>query len=88
MDLARAGDRQRRHELGIVNIASLAGKAQLPGLAVYCASKHAVVGLTATVRAEVADTGVSAVPPSMVNTELSSGIPVPGPTSRRRSRSH
>ena len=73
-------ERGRGH---VVNIASLAGKQHLPGLAVYCASKHAVVGLTATVRAEVADTGVSvtAVLPSMVKTELSSGIAVPGPAS-------
>lgn len=65
----------------VVNVASLAGKTYLPGLAVYCASKHAVVGLTATVRAEVAPSGVSvsAVLPSMVKTELSAGIPVPGP---------
>lgn len=65
----------------VVNIASLAGKTYLPGLAVYCASKHAVVGLTATVRSEVAPSGVSvsAVLPSMVNTELSAGVPVPGP---------
>ncbi|AXQ31109.1 SDR family oxidoreductase [Solimonas sp. K1W22B-7] len=64
----------------IVNIASLAGKTHLPGLAVYCASKFAVVGLSASVRAEVADSGVSvsAVLPSMVKTELSAGIPVPG----------
>jgi hypothetical protein len=64
----------------IVNIASLAGKQSLPGLGVYCASKHAVVGLTAGVRAEVAATGVSvtAVLPSMVKTELAAGIPAPG----------
>ncbi|HZZ46815.1 MAG TPA: SDR family oxidoreductase [Pseudonocardia sp.] len=70
-------ERGRGH---VVNIASLAGKQHLPGLAVYCASKHAVVGLTATVRAEIADTGVSvsAILPSMVKTELASGIPVPG----------
>lgn len=80
MQLALPGmvERGRGH---VVNIASLAGKTYLPGLAVYCASKHAVVGLTATVRAEVASSGVSvsAVLPSMVKTELSAGIPVPGP---------
>ena len=35
----------------IVNIASQAGKAGLPGGATYCATKHAVVGLSEAVRA-------------------------------------
>lgn len=68
-------ERGRGH---VVNVASLAGKQHVPGLAVYCASKHAVVGLTATVRDEVASTGVSvsAVLPTLVKTELSSGVPL------------
>ncbi|TCJ93730.1 SDR family oxidoreductase [Nocardia alba] len=60
----------------IVNVASLAGKFPLKGLAVYNASKFAVVGLTAATRLEMDATGVSvsAVLPSAVRTELSSGI--------------
>ncbi|MEU4649397.1 SDR family oxidoreductase [Nocardia fluminea] len=60
----------------IVNVASLAGKFPLKGLAVYNASKYAVVGLTAATRLEMDATGVSvsAVLPSAVRTELSSGI--------------
>ncbi len=60
----------------ICNIASLAGKVPLKGLAVYNASKFAVVGLTAATRAEYASTGVSisAVLPSAVDTALASGI--------------
>lgn len=60
----------------VVNVASLAGKFPLKGLAVYNASKFAVVGLTAAARWELEDTGVSltAVLPSAVRTELSSGI--------------
>ncbi|MFD3707587.1 SDR family oxidoreductase [Nocardia sp. NPDC058658] len=60
----------------VVNIASLAGKFPLKGLAVYNASKFAVVGLTAATRLEMDATGVSvsAVLPSAVRTELSSGI--------------
>lgn len=60
----------------VVNVASLAGKFPLKGLAVYNASKFAVVGLTAATRLETARTGVSvsAVLPSAVDTELSSGI--------------
>lgn len=61
----------------IVNIASQAGKAGLPGGATYCATKHAVVGLSEAVRAELRDTGVevSVVMPAVVNTELGSGLP-------------
>ncbi|MFD3429866.1 SDR family oxidoreductase [Nocardia fluminea] len=60
----------------VVNVASLAGKFPLRGLAVYNASKYAVVGLTAATRLEMDATGVSvsAVLPSAVRTELSSGI--------------
>ena len=36
----------------IVNIASQAGKAGIPGGATYCATKHAVVGLSEAVRLE------------------------------------
>lgn len=60
----------------VCNIASLAGKVPLKGLAVYNASKYAVVGLTAATRLEYAKSGVSigAVLPSAVDTALSSGI--------------
>ncbi|MFI8976790.1 SDR family oxidoreductase [Nocardia asteroides] len=60
----------------VVNVASLAGKFPIKGLAVYNASKFAVVGLTAATRLEMDATGVSvsAVLPSAVRTELSSGI--------------
>jgi NADP-dependent 3-hydroxy acid dehydrogenase YdfG len=61
----------------IVNIASAAGKAGFPGGATYCATKHAVVGLSEAIRAEVRDTGidVSLVMPIVVHTELGSGLP-------------
>lgn len=60
----------------VVNVASLAGKFPLKGLAVYNASKYAVVGLSAATRLEIDGTGVSltTVLPSAVRTELSSGI--------------
>ncbi len=60
----------------IVNIASQAGKAGLPGGATYCATKHAVVGLSEAVRLENVDKGieVSCVMPAVVNTELGSGL--------------
>ncbi|HEU4803330.1 MAG TPA: SDR family oxidoreductase [Solirubrobacterales bacterium] len=60
----------------IVNIASQAGKAGLPGGATYCATKHAVVGLSEAVRLENIDKGieVSCVMPAVVNPELGSGL--------------
>lgn len=66
----------------VVNVASLAGKFPVKGLAVYNASKFAVVGLTAATRLEYADRGVSisAVLPSAVDTALASGLdmkPIP-----------
>lgn len=60
----------------IVNIASAAGKAGFAGLATYCATKHAVVGYSEAVRAELRDSGVeiSVVMPVIVNTELTLGL--------------
>lgn len=62
----------------VVNVASMAGKLVVPGLAVYNASKFAAVGLSASVRQEYRDTGVSvtAVLPSAVRTRLASGVPL------------
>ncbi len=62
----------------VVNVASLAGKIAIPGLAVYNASKYAAVGLSAAARLEFADGGisVSTVLPSAVRTTLTSGIPL------------
>jgi hypothetical protein len=59
-----------------VNIASAAGKAGFPGGATYCATKHAVIGLSEAIRAEVRDRGiaVSVVMPTVVHTELGSGL--------------
>lgn len=67
---------QPRRSGHIVNIASQAGKAGFPGGATYCATKHAVVGLSEAARAELRDSGVevSVVMPAVVNTELGSGL--------------
>lgn len=61
----------------IVNVASMAGKIAIPGLSVYSASKHAVVGLSSGVRDELAGTGVSisTVMPNAVQTDLTGGLP-------------
>jgi NADP-dependent 3-hydroxy acid dehydrogenase YdfG len=71
--LARMEPRNSGH---IVNIASQAGKAGLPGGATYCATKHAVVGLSEAVAAELDGTNVeiSVVMPAVVHTELAAGL--------------
>ena len=60
----------------IVNIASSAGKAGVPGIATYSATKHAVVGLSEAVRAELRGSGIeiSCVMPLPVNTGLMDGV--------------
>jgi NADP-dependent 3-hydroxy acid dehydrogenase YdfG len=68
---------QARGQGHLVQIASAAGKAGFPSGATYCATKHAVVGLSESIRAEVhgTDIGVSVVMPVVVHTELGSGLP-------------
>ncbi len=74
--LPRMLERRRGH---IVNLASVAGKGGFPGVATYCGTKHAVVGITEAVRAELDETPIefSIVMPSFVNTELISGAETP-----------
>jgi NAD(P)-dependent dehydrogenase (short-subunit alcohol dehydrogenase family) len=56
----------------IVNTASAAGLMPMPLLTAYSASKHAVVGLSTSLRAEAADLGVkvSVVCPGTVRTQM------------------
>ncbi len=60
----------------IVNVASAAGKAGIPGIATYSGTKHAVIGFTEAVRGELRDTGIelSCVMPVTVNTALTEGV--------------
>jgi NAD(P)-dependent dehydrogenase (short-subunit alcohol dehydrogenase family) len=60
----------------IVNVASVAGKAGFPHAATYCATKHAVVGVSEAVNAELDGRGIeiSCVMPALVNTELAAGV--------------
>ncbi len=60
----------------VVNVASQAGKLGAAGLATYCASKFAVVGLCEALRAELHGTGiaVSCILPAVVNTDLTAGV--------------
>jgi NAD(P)-dependent dehydrogenase (short-subunit alcohol dehydrogenase family) len=60
----------------VVNLASMAGKGGIPHLATYCATKHAVVGISESLRGEFLDSGIefTCVMPALVNTELTSGV--------------
>jgi short-subunit dehydrogenase len=59
----------------VVNVASAAAKVGVPREAVYAATKHAVLGLSESLHAELRGTGVhlSVVMPGLVRTELAAG---------------
>ncbi|EFQ84470.1 oxidoreductase, short chain dehydrogenase/reductase family protein [Aeromicrobium marinum DSM 15272] len=67
-------DRGRGH---VVNVASAVGRVAMADGATYSASKFAVVGFSEAMRAELAPQGVdvSVVLPTVVQTELSAGVP-------------
>jgi NAD(P)-dependent dehydrogenase (short-subunit alcohol dehydrogenase family) len=60
----------------IINIASLGSLLPTEGIATYCATKHAVLGYTDTVRMENRGSGVhfSAILPTLTNTEMIAGV--------------
>jgi short-subunit dehydrogenase len=74
MKLAIAPMRARGHGQ-VVNVASAASKVGPAGEATYAATKHAVFGYSAAVRAELRGSGVeiSVVMPGVVETELAAG---------------
>ncbi len=76
---AYAGMVRRRTGL-IVNTASAAGLMGVPGMAPYCLTKHAVVGLTNSVRIEAAEHGVqvSALCPMAIETPILDSDNPPG----------
>jgi 3alpha(or 20beta)-hydroxysteroid dehydrogenase len=61
----------------VINIGSVDGLVGMPGLAAYCASKHALVGLTKSAALEVGAFGirVNCVCPGGVDTEMFSLVP-------------
>jgi short-subunit dehydrogenase len=60
----------------IINIASLSSVLPTEGIATYCATKHAVLGYTDTIRMENRGSGVhfSAILPTLTNTEMIAGV--------------
>lgn len=56
----------------IINLASAAGYYAAPDMSAYSASKHAVLGMTESLRAELAEKGigVSAICPGVINTGI------------------
>lgn len=68
---------QRRGYGRIVNIASEAGVAIVPGLAAYCVSKHALCALTEVIQEANQDNGIKAwaVCPGMVDTDMGDVVP-------------
>jgi short-subunit dehydrogenase len=65
-----------RHRGHVVNIASLGGVLPSEGIATYCATKHAVLGYTDSIRLENRGAGVhfSAILPTLTNTEMTAGV--------------
>lgn len=60
----------------IVNVASGLGRTPSPGIVSYSASKHAIVGLTESLRIEIAGSGIELhlVLPNLTGTDMSDGV--------------
>ncbi len=61
-----------RKQGSIINVGSFGGKVPLPNMTAYCTSKHAITGLTETLRLELEPQGihVSGIHPSVTNTDF------------------
>ena len=70
--LERMLPRGRGH---IVNVASALGRTPSPGIATYSATKHAIVGLTESLRIELAGSGIDLhlILPSLTRTDMAAG---------------
>ncbi len=64
----------------IINISSLAARMPTAGIAVYSATKHALLGLSLAVRDELRDTGVrlTVILPTFVATDMIAGLQLRG----------
>jgi NAD(P)-dependent dehydrogenase (short-subunit alcohol dehydrogenase family) len=72
----------------VVNTASLAGLVAVAEMAPYCTSKHAVVGLSESLNAELAPRGihVSAICPGFINTPIIAAAHLGGELAGERDR--
>lgn len=72
----------------IVNVASAAGYYAAPDMSAYSASKHAVMGLTESLRIEMAvhKVGVSAICPGVINTNIISASRMHGQTAKAQDK--
>ncbi|WP_130413990.1 SDR family NAD(P)-dependent oxidoreductase [Xylanimonas ulmi] len=73
LGLKYAGPRMAARGGGvIVNVASVAGLRGVPLIAAYCASKHAIIGLTKAAAAELAGSGVrvNALAPGVIESPM------------------
>ena len=72
MTQAAIGALRQSDSAAIVNVASIAGKQGAPGMAAYCGSKFAVIGLTQSFAREYAADGirVNTLCPGMVGTAM------------------
>ena len=55
VDAMRAGPGENRH---VINLASLSALGPVPGLALYAATKHAVLGFTGSLQGDLMDAGI------------------------------
>ena len=76
------------HPGHIVNTASLAGLVAVAAMGPYCTSKHAVVGLSESLNAELSPRGihVSAICPGFINTPITQGAYLDGELAGSRDR--
>jgi NAD(P)-dependent dehydrogenase (short-subunit alcohol dehydrogenase family) len=81
----RMADARRGH---IVNIASAAGYYAAPAMSAYSASKHAVMGLSESLRIELAEfgIGVSAICPGVINTNIVRDMRTHGSTEKSQDK--
>jgi short-subunit dehydrogenase len=72
----------------VVNLASLAGYYAAPDMSAYSASKHAVMGLSESLRAELAafNIGVSAICPGVINTNIIKNGKMTGATEKSQAK--
>lgn len=72
----------------IINLASAAGYYAAPDMTAYSASKHAVMGLSEALRAEMADkgVGVSAICPGVINTGIVASSRMRGSTGQAQEK--